>query len=61
MKHRQTLLGVSLVFVGLSLMGQLSVALLPLAHPVRIAVQTISIALVAVVGILLYAMFKRQS
>ncbi len=60
MKQRRILLGISLVFVGLSLLGQLSVAVLPLVHPVRIAVQTISIALVAVVGILVYAMFKRQ-
>jgi hypothetical protein len=59
MKHR-TALGLSLVLLGLSLAGQLSVALLPFGDPTRVAVQLVATLLIVVAGIILYGILRAK-
>jgi hypothetical protein len=59
MKHR-TALGLSLVLLGLSLAGQLSVTLLPFGDPIRVAVQLAATLLIVVAGIILYGIFRAK-
>ncbi len=51
-------LGVALVLVGLSLAGQLSVALLPMQHPVRIAVQFIATLFLIAAALSIYGAWR---
>jgi len=52
-KHRRTL-GVVLLLLGLSLVSQLSVALMPMHHPLRVIVQLLTTVLITAAALALY-------
>ncbi|GBD05327.1 MAG: hypothetical protein AA908_01410 [Chlorobi bacterium NICIL-2] len=58
MRKLRRSLGVALVLVGLSLTGQLSVALLPMHHPVRIAVQLVATVMMMAAALAIYAAWR---
>lgn len=55
-----TFLGIALMMIGLSLLGQLSVALMPFQHPVRIIVQLASLVLCSIAGTAIYAHWRHR-
>jgi len=56
-KHRRTL-GVVLLMVGLSMVSQLSVALMPMHHPLRVIVQLLSTVLITAAALALYHVWR---
>lgn len=58
MTKLQRSLGVALVMVGLALIGQLSVALLPMQHPLRIAVQLVATVLMMTAALTIYVAWR---
>lgn len=58
MTKLQRSLGVALVMVGLALIGQLSIALLPMQHLLRIAVQLVATVLMMTAALTIYVAWR---
>ncbi len=61
MTKQRRIVGVILLMVGLSLSGQLSVALMPMHHPLRVIVQLLSTVLMTAAALALYLVWRKKN